>query len=219
MTKYKKLLIALSFDDGYLTHVTIARFLAKLGIKATFYCITHLKTFEGKPLLTIHPEHIQEISDLGHEIGSHTCTHPDLTKISKERLEYELKKSRLFLEDITGKEVMGLAYPYGHFNTLVLSVTSKNYYYARSAGLYKIEDVYNIRRWSRYTLAAMTTNRYMKARYLPLMPIKVVKGDTLYPIMLLHDACIVKVFTLISALKMLNAHFITVKELATYLEK
>lgn len=212
----RTLLTALSFDDGFLSHMTIARLLARIGIKATFYCITHLKTFLGKTLLP--PEYIQEIANLGHEVGSHTCTHPDLTKLPKDRLEYELKVSRLLLEDITGEEIMGLAYPYGYFNAKVLSATSKYYSYARSAGLYEVEDVYNIRP-NKYMISTMTTNRHMIIRYLPKLPIKVLKNNALHPIMLLHDVHIMKVIALILSLKMLNAHFVPVKDLIDHLER
>jgi peptidoglycan/xylan/chitin deacetylase (PgdA/CDA1 family) len=209
--KDRTLLTALSFDDGYLNHILIARSLAKIGIKATFYCITHLKTFEGKPLLTMRPEYIQEISDLGHEVGSHTCTHKDLTQLSKDKLKHELRASRLLLEDITGKEITGIAYPYGYFNAKVLSAASENYCYARSAGVYPIEDVYNIKP-NKYMISTMTTNRYLQFRYLPTLPMRFLKGDIMHPVMLFHDTHVAKVFTLIRGLKLLNAYFVTVKD-------
>jgi peptidoglycan/xylan/chitin deacetylase (PgdA/CDA1 family) len=64
-------LAAISFDDGNLEDVEGAILLSKLGVKATFYIITHLKSWEGKILLTEKPELLAEVAELGHEIGSH----------------------------------------------------------------------------------------------------------------------------------------------------
>lgn len=204
--------VALSFDDGYLSHLTIARLLKRIGVKATFYVITHLKVFEDKLLLTAYPEYIQEIARLGHEIGSHTCTHPDLTNLPRHRLKYELKESKRFLEDIVGKEILGIAYPYGYFNSRVISVASIYYYYARSAAVYRIEDVYNIRPLSRYIISALTIH------HLPKLPIKMLnKHETPHPVIFAHNVNLLKVVSLILSLKLLGARFITVKELVELL--
>lgn len=204
--------VALSFDDGYLSHLAIARLLRRMGVKATFYVITHLKMFEGKPLLSAYPEYIQKIAEMGHEIGSHTCTHPDLTNLSRDRLEYELKESKRFLEDIVGKEVLGVAYPYGYFDSKVISVVSKYYYYARSAAVYKIEDVYNIRTPNRYIISALTIH------HLPRLPIKMLsKREPIHPVIFAHNITKLKVISLILSLKLLGARFVTVKELVNLL--
>lgn len=204
--------VALSFDDGYLSHLAIARLLRRMGVKATFYVITHLKIFEGKPLLSAYPEYIQKIAEMGHEIGSHTCTHPDLTNLSRDRLEYELKESKKFLEDIVGKEVLGIAYPYGYFNSKVISVASKYYYYARSATVYKMEDIYNTRPPSRYIISALTIH------YLPKLPVKMLNNqEPLHPVIFAHDIALLKVISLVLSLKLLRARFVTVKELVDLL--
>lgn len=58
-----------------------------------------------KALLSTKPNLIIEIAELDHEIGSHTCAHKDLRKYDRETLIYELKNSKIFLEDLLGKEV------------------------------------------------------------------------------------------------------------------
>lgn len=149
-----------------------------------------------------------EIVELGHEVGSHTCTHQDLTKLSRTRLRYELRESKRFLEDITGKEILGIAYPYGFFNTRVLQEVSRFYYYARSASVYDIEDVYNMRPPSRYIISALTIH------HLPRLPMKIFKyGKSVHPVLFAHDVCSFKIISLILFLKALNVEFVTVKEL------
>ena len=127
--------IALTIDDGYLDHAKLARLLAELKIRATFFVITHIKGFEGRSLLTQNMRLIAEIADLGHEIGSHTCTHRVLTMLNIMDLKTELKESKKLLEDVTGREVLGLAYPYGIYNTKIIEFARENYYYAKATDI------------------------------------------------------------------------------------
>ena len=149
------MIIALSFDDGYREHLKVARELATMGIRATFFVITHLRYWMGKPLLS-HDE-IAEIAEMGHEIGSHTCAHPDLTELPRDKLEWELKTSKRYLEDITGKEVLGLAYPFGKFNDRVVTVTKKYYYYARALRITTNFMLYHSDRYSIDAIANIPT--------------------------------------------------------------
>jgi len=81
-----------------------------------------------KALAGEKPELIAEIAELGHEIGSHTCTHRDLRGCNDLDLVYELKRSKHFLEDVTEKETLGIAYPW-FYNSRVLTTTSRYYSY------------------------------------------------------------------------------------------
>ncbi len=64
---------------------------------------------------------IKDISDRGHEIGSHTISHPDLTSLSAEQLAYELEASRSELRAITQHPIDFFAYPYGASNERVVA--------------------------------------------------------------------------------------------------
>jgi peptidoglycan/xylan/chitin deacetylase (PgdA/CDA1 family) len=62
---------------------------------------------------------IREISGLGHEIGSHGLTHSNLTYLNASDLKTELSDSKKILEDITGKKVTSLSFPFGSWNRRV----------------------------------------------------------------------------------------------------
>ena len=49
-------------------------------------------------------------------IGSHAYYHNDLAKIPVSSMKRELERSKQFLENITGKEIKALAFPYGSFS-------------------------------------------------------------------------------------------------------
>jgi peptidoglycan/xylan/chitin deacetylase (PgdA/CDA1 family) len=127
--------ISLTFDDGYLAHYEAAKKLYRMDVQATFFIITGLETYLGRRLLTARPELIKEIVDMGHEIGSHTDTHRDLTVLEPQEVERELAKSLAFVKRFVEGPV-GLAYPYGSFNKEVVGIAKKYYAYARTMGSY-----------------------------------------------------------------------------------
>jgi hypothetical protein len=51
-----------------------------------------------------------------HEIGAHTLSHPDLTRLSPRAREREITGSRDWLQDVTGKPVAMFCYPLGQFD-------------------------------------------------------------------------------------------------------
>ncbi|WP_336135328.1 polysaccharide deacetylase family protein [Natronomonas amylolytica] len=58
-----------------------------------------------------YPDTIASIADAGHEIASHTLTHPLLTDLPQDEQRMELQRSRTVLEDVTGETVNGFRAP------------------------------------------------------------------------------------------------------------
>ncbi|MEF8976805.1 MAG: polysaccharide deacetylase family protein [Halapricum sp.] len=58
-----------------------------------------------------HPDRIVAAADAGHEIGSHTHTHPLLTDCTADERREELARSRDILESVTGATVEGFRAP------------------------------------------------------------------------------------------------------------
>lgn len=54
---------------------------------------------------------LRRVVDAGHQIGSHTASHPNLAIIGKPELETELKQSREKLEEVMQREVVHFSYP------------------------------------------------------------------------------------------------------------
>jgi hypothetical protein len=63
---------------------------------------------------------LRELADDGHEVGSHTITHPDLAKLDDAALTRELQESKTLLEQIAGRPVTGIAYPFGSYDARVI---------------------------------------------------------------------------------------------------
>lgn len=105
-------IIALTLDDGPGRYEDdfIALF-NKFNIKATFFYI-------GQNV-NANPEVVKRVYDAGHEIGNHTYTHPDLRKISSEKVEEEVSKTSEAIQKATGKAPAFIRPPYGAVNQSV----------------------------------------------------------------------------------------------------
>ncbi len=75
---------------------------------------------------------VKKIDEQGFEIGTHSNTHPDMTKLSKEAIKGELETSIKLITDITGKSVKFFRPPFGAYNNNLLDV-------ADSMGLISIQ--------------------------------------------------------------------------------
>lgn len=114
----------ISFDDGYEDVYTKALpILDTCGAKATFFIPSGKIGREG--YLTANQ--VKDVSNRGYAIGSHTVTHPDLTQISMDVVETELKKSKETLEEIIGTRVDSVAYPCGEVSDGVVKIAQKYY--------------------------------------------------------------------------------------------
>ncbi len=75
------------------------------------------------------PEAARKISDAGHEIASHSNTHPHVNNLSYEKNIEEIEKSNDKIKKITGKRTKIYRAPYGEYNdTVIQAATDKGYY-------------------------------------------------------------------------------------------
>src|SRR5690606_19083871 len=122
-------------DDGYENNMIAYEILKELNddsfqSKATFFIIGSKIDAEG----FLSEEQIKEISEAGIiSIQSHTMTHPHFNaSVIAPRINYtvQLGDIKKRLEEITGKKVTTLAYPYGAYNENVIEEVKKYYDYA-----------------------------------------------------------------------------------------
>ena len=120
--------IALTFDDGFANvfqHGLAP--LARLGFRAIEFlvadligCCNEWEIQEGEARQPLMDEtQIKEWLAAGHEIGSHTLTHPFLTRLSLQQAGEETSASKKKLEDRFGRPVRHFCYPYGDWSPAV----------------------------------------------------------------------------------------------------
>lgn len=126
------MLASLSFDDGAIYDRKVIDLLRKYDLKATFYIPADWESFgtrKGWP--TLSKGDVLEISE-EFEVGSHTISHPLLTRIPYGAAEYEITMSKVMLEDMLGKPVNRFCYPRGYATDPIRDIVRKHYSYARS---------------------------------------------------------------------------------------
>lgn len=125
--------IVLTFDDAYQDNLTTAMpLLEKYHQLGNVFSIANWQGKEnrwenfGKEITkTMDKEELLQWQNQGHYVGSHTMDHPFLSDCHEERLQHELADSKIATENITGKKVTCICYPYGNFNGKVLEEAKK----------------------------------------------------------------------------------------------
>jgi polysaccharide deacetylase family sporulation protein PdaB len=134
-TKEKK--ISLSFDMSWGKDNTpkILDILDRYNVKATFFLVGGW--------IDDNEELVKEIVKRGHELGNHTNKHPDMNKITKEKLIEEIMLCDAKIMSITGKGTKLFRCPSGAYNDVVIDTV-------QSLGRYTIQwDVDSID-WKEY---------------------------------------------------------------------
>lgn len=115
----EKYSIALTFDDGYKSDLTVVLpLLEELKLSAIFFPIVE-KIGESDRLTW---EDIKTLSNHGCEIGSHGVSHTNLTELPLNELERELKESKNTIEQKINKKVKHFALPYGRYNNRIIAL-------------------------------------------------------------------------------------------------
>lgn len=111
--------IALTFDDGPYPKVTghILDVLEKNGVCATFFVLG--SRIEG------HEDMLTRMDELGCEIGNHSFSHADLTRLSKADCQRELSDTDAEIRRVTGHEASVVRPPYGYYNKTVMSAAGR----------------------------------------------------------------------------------------------
>jgi peptidoglycan/xylan/chitin deacetylase (PgdA/CDA1 family) len=118
----------LTFDDGYENFLIHAYpILRRYGFTASVFLITDFvgkrsdrKFEQGVPFLNW--EQVKSLHKVGISFGSHTCTHPDLPRLSEKQVWHELVSSKECIEDRLGERTRLLAYPHGHSNLVIQQI-------------------------------------------------------------------------------------------------
>lgn len=76
-----------------------------------------------------YPEAVKKIYEAGHEIGSHSNTHPHVNNLSAEKNLEEINLSVSKIQKITGQKTYLYRAPYGEYNDTVIQTAGENGYY------------------------------------------------------------------------------------------
>lgn len=129
---------AITFDDGYASVLAnAATILAAHRLRAILFIVAgavgglnHWDIDEAQEI----PERLMDVSEikewisLGHTIGSHSVTHPRLTRLPPSFQKEELTASKRRLEDTFGVPVEHFCYPYGDVDEALQALVMESGY-------------------------------------------------------------------------------------------
>ncbi len=116
-------IISVTFDDGWESVYTAGLpVMQKYGIHSTQFVLSGV--FENTSYMSI--KQIKSMQLAGHEVGSHTIDHKDLTQLDEAELSKQLKESKDVLTKNFGP-IKEFTSPYGAYNTHTLESIGKYY--------------------------------------------------------------------------------------------
>jgi peptidoglycan/xylan/chitin deacetylase (PgdA/CDA1 family) len=128
--------VAVTFDDAYRSVGNLAKLLLdEVGYPGTVFVPSDLAGWEGPvgwpgvdvwvgspfegELIPHSWDELRGLAKDGWEVGSHTRSHPHLTALADDRLDAELRGSKLRLEHELDRPCLSIAYPYGDWDRRV----------------------------------------------------------------------------------------------------
>lgn len=133
--------LSVTFDDAYSSVIEHAfPILSSLGLPGTVFVVTDFVD-RGRPLAWPGIDHwcggahdaelrglswrqLEDVAEAGWEVGSHSATHPRLTRLDDAELAEELRRSKASCEAALRRPCRTLAYPYGDFDGRVVAVAA-----------------------------------------------------------------------------------------------
>jgi peptidoglycan/xylan/chitin deacetylase (PgdA/CDA1 family) len=153
-TGFNRPLVTLTFDDGQEENAqTALPVMTQHGLKSTQCYATTFADGNAQNSANIVAFH-----NAGHEICSHSVTHPFLTQVSPTQLATELTDSKAFLEQLIGAPVRNFATPYGDYDGPVVDAIMQRYRSHRGVDEgYNSKDNFDVKRIRVQNMLSTTT--------------------------------------------------------------
>ena len=118
--------ISISFDCAYGTEYTnlLLDILDEYDVKCTFFAVEFW--------VDKYQDFAKKIVERGHELQTHSSTHPNMSKLTREQIKQQLTTSKQKIESVTGAQVTLFRPPFGDYDNDVIDV-------ATELGLYTIQ--------------------------------------------------------------------------------
>ena len=115
----------ITYDDGVVQDICFVELLNKYNIKGTFNLNSQLMAEEfcwihhcGMPVKRLPKDEVVELYN-GHEVASHTLTHPYMHHMDEGAVMYQLGQDKANLQQLFGREICGFAVPFDYYSPLI----------------------------------------------------------------------------------------------------
>ncbi len=121
--KHPDKVVVISFDDGFISQQNALPALKQYGFKGTFSIIASYPSTDADYM---NWNQIRELVKAGHDIESHSMTHPEQMQPSYYYTEINL--SKMIIEQQIGKKVNIITWPNGRFNPKMIKLAREANY-------------------------------------------------------------------------------------------
>ncbi|MCX6258976.1 MAG: polysaccharide deacetylase family protein [Bacteroidia bacterium] len=135
ISEFPKKPFIITFDDGYEDNYrNLLPLTRKFGFKGVLFLLGDFSIMNNTWDLGENPQdnrlmsagQKKEFADSGWEIGAHTLTHSDMTKLPDHRAIFEMKESKALLEEKLQTDIISFAYPFGIYNDQVQKMVKES---------------------------------------------------------------------------------------------
>lgn len=127
----KKKAFSITYDDGVIQDIRFVLLMNKYGMKGTFNLNSRLmeQEFEwrhdsGRIIKRLSPAVARYLYE-GHEVASHSLSHPDMRWLSEEQIMYELGHDKWLLEQLFEREICGFALPFDYYSDTIAACAER----------------------------------------------------------------------------------------------
>lgn len=122
--------VTLSYDDGIEQDRRLIELLDKYGVKATFNLnLGRQKETDTfiKSGITVRHLNACDLPEVyaNHEVAGHTYTHVHLELLEEDAVREEIVRCQDGLQQLFGRRIAGMAYPYGTYNDRVVEIAKE----------------------------------------------------------------------------------------------
>ena len=113
-------MIALTFDDGPSTNIPqVLKVLGDLNVKATFF-VNAKNIADFTSATSVASSTLKQIYDSDHQVGSHTMSHADLAKISRQQRWEQMRRNDEYIKRVIGVRPVHLRAPFLSYSPTML---------------------------------------------------------------------------------------------------
>jgi len=133
LSNQKSAFVTTSWDDVADDQAGLLDILKNHGLRGTFNVVTQWVENPKSEIDNVGVNLLREIESKGHEIASHSQSHRRLSDLQEIEAKIEIEKSKVDLERIMGHKILGIAYPYGTYDSKIVALArNAGYLYART---------------------------------------------------------------------------------------
>ncbi|MCK5552259.1 MAG: polysaccharide deacetylase family protein [Deltaproteobacteria bacterium] len=161
--------LAITFDDGYEDHfLNVYPILKRYDFPATIFLTGKYingywesEKAENGRIKALSKDQILEMKKGGLiTFGSHGYSHGNLLSVTEEERFFEIRGSKLYLEELLGEDVPFISYPFGAFDEGIKNIVKEAGYKAGFSVWNRRPDTYSIPRVPLHTYDGLRRFRF-----------------------------------------------------------